>query len=215
MGGRWQGGACGQLLEEAAVGSVGSGCRQEQGLSALRLVADALERTGPLAEADEDAQLVGERLVLDGLATREDGPQLGRVELGARTRSMKRHLSHTPHQSASRAAGSWWKARLQLRKTRWYSGSAAKLAAIESSERSRSQEKYSKPESRSATRRRKPSSKSAPLLHWWLTGPLGPWVEAEEAERSFDMASAPKPWAAAVSTPRAERTPVTGTWPFR
>ncbi len=34
---------------------------------------------------------------------------------GARIKSMKQHLSHSPHQWSSRRAGSMWKARLQLR----------------------------------------------------------------------------------------------------
>ena len=46
---------------------------------------------------------------------------------GARIRSMKQHLSQRPHQWSSRWAGSWLKARLQLRNTRWYCGESGEL----------------------------------------------------------------------------------------
>ena len=50
---------------------------------------------------------------------------------------MKQHLSQVPHQWPRRAVRSWWKARLQLRKTPWYSVSRENCMATQSSLRLR------------------------------------------------------------------------------
>ena len=56
---------------------------------------------------------------------------------GASTRATKRHLSHSRHHADARRAGSWAKARLQLRNTGWYARGRRDSRATQSSLRSR------------------------------------------------------------------------------
>ncbi len=90
---------------------------------------------------------------------------------GARTRSMKQHLSHSPHQRSRRRAGSIAKARLQLWKTRWYSVERGEALAPPTARCRGAAARSTRRPSPSAAahgRREGPSRTRRPFEYWWL-----------------------------------------------
>ena len=125
---------------------------------------------------------------------------------------MKTHLSHSPHQAPARLAGSWVKARLQLRKTWWYAVSSLKRRATQSSLRSR-RKLATASDGPTASVMASPISTSAAqdLLHWWLTSRPRHERLATDAECSLLITTPPRPLATAASAPSRVTIAVTGT----
>ena len=199
-----------------AAGPVGSLRRQTQGGAALVDVADALEGPGLRREPEQGAEpgLVGG--VLKRLGAVEDRAEVGAVMNGLRTRSMKQHLSHVPHQWSSRSAGSWWKARLQLRKAPWNRVSRGELLGHpQLRARPQVREDGEPGPSAAATTSWKPRSNSSPLDHWWLTGRPSTTSVGTEADHSLDSTTASLPRRTAATTAAAVTTAVMGTCPLR
>ena len=129
---------------------------------------------------------------------------------------MKQHLSHRPHQWSSRCAGSWWKARLQLRKAWWYCVRRANCCETHSSLRGRRYENTAMPgPSVDRTRSPKARSNSSPLDHWWFTARPSATTVGTEADHSLDSTTASRRSRTAATRAAAVMIAVTGTWPLR
>ena len=118
--------------------------------------------------------------------------RVSRGRNGASIKLVNRHLSHSPHQRASRASTDWVKARLQLRKTGWNDVSPAKARATQTSLRSRRKlATVSASPTRSAIAAARSRSASQDLLHWWFTSSSPQRRFGIDAECSLLIATPP------------------------